>query len=122
MNRELDARARIESALWPNGPVCPKCGHVVAYPINARRLGQNRPARDGLYKCQKCRRQFTVRIGTLFEGSKLPLWKWLKAVDLMKHKPTCAAMASCLGVANTTAWLVRCRLRKHARLCKELTQ
>ena len=60
----------VESWLWPDGPVCPHCGMVGA----AYRL-RGKKQRAGLWKCKVCSEQFTVTIGTIFEGSHVPLNK-----------------------------------------------
>src|SRR5437016_13891722 len=73
---EDQARDFLESKRWPNGPVCPHCQSTEAYKLTAKPKSK-RPVRPGVYKCKKCRQQFTVRIGTIFEESKLPLCKWL---------------------------------------------
>ena len=72
------ARAYLEKILWPDGPVCPKCGLVnEAYKL------EGETTRDGLYKCAGCRAPFTVTMGTIFEDSHIPLHKWLLAIYLM---------------------------------------
>jgi transposase-like protein len=72
------ARAHLEKTLWPDGPVCPKCGIIG----EAFRL-KGETNRDGLYKCSACREPFTVTIGTIFEDSHIPLHKWLLAIHLL---------------------------------------
>ena len=72
------AFAYVEAALWPNGPVCSHCGETV----RVGRMGGS-ATRMGLHKCYKCRKQFTVRQGTLFESSHLPLHVWLQAIYLI---------------------------------------
>jgi transposase-like protein len=72
------ARKFLESKLWPDGPICPKCGLVnEAYKL------QGETTRTGLYKCAGCRQPFTVTVNTIFEDSKIPLHKWLFAIYLM---------------------------------------
>lgn len=72
------ARVYLERQLWPDGPICPKCGLVgEAYKLNGE------TTRKGLYKCAGCREPFTVTIGTIFEDSKIPLHEWLFAIYLM---------------------------------------
>jgi transposase-like protein len=81
---ENKAREFLESQLWPEGPVCPHCGLHEAYKLVSHGAAPGkRPMRKGVYKCKGCRKQFTVRIGTIFEESKLPLRKWLMAIHLM---------------------------------------
>ena len=67
---EAAAFAYVEARLWPNGPVCPHCGETAAHwaPLKPAR----RP-RPGLHKCYACKKPFTVRMGTIFEDSHLPL-------------------------------------------------
>ena len=68
----------MEKLLWPDGPVCPKCGVInEAYRLNGE------TTREGLYKCAGCRAPFTVTMGTIFEDSHIPLHKWLFAIYLM---------------------------------------
>jgi len=74
---EDEARAYLESVLWPNGPVCPHCGSVESYRLNGK------AQRAGLLKCKACREQFTVTVGTVFEDTHLPLSKWVLAFHLL---------------------------------------
>src|SRR5580658_8254231 len=72
------ARAYLEAKLWPDGPICPKCGVInEAYKLNGE------STRKGLYKCAGCREPFTVTMGTIFEDSHIPLHKWLFAIYLL---------------------------------------
>jgi hypothetical protein len=72
------AREYLEKLMWPEGPVCPKCGLIgEAYKL------QGETTRKGLYKCAGCREPFTVTMGTIFEDSHIPLNKWLFAIYLM---------------------------------------
>ncbi len=76
------ARELLERVRWPDGPICPHCvvvgGH---YRVNPRK-GSRRPVRQGVWKCRDCRKQFTVTVGTVFQGSKIPLSKWVTAIYL----------------------------------------
>ena len=85
---EAAAFEYLEATLWPSGVVCPHCGTVG----NATRLQTNgepvngkRQARIGLWKCKEkeCRKQFTVKVGTVFEHGRIPLHKMLQAVYLL---------------------------------------
>src|SRR5688572_22479060 len=86
---EAKAFEHIEGILWPHGPVCPKCGTIDhAYKLKGVRTKPSKKhpggvERHGLYKCAECRAQFTVRMGTIFEESHLPLHKWLQAIHLL---------------------------------------
>ncbi len=80
---EEKARELLERVRWPDGPICPHCVVVGAhYRVNPRR-GSRRPVRQGVWKCRDCRKQFTVTVGTVFQGSKIPLSKWMTAIYLM---------------------------------------
>ena len=76
---EQSAIDHLESILWADGVVCPKCGTV----DRSGKL-QGKTARPGLRKCYACRKQFTVKVGTVFESSHVPLHKWLQAAYLAK--------------------------------------
>jgi len=64
LQSEAGAIACVEARLWPNGPVCPKCGTM-----NRVRRSSGKSDRPGLWKCYACRKLSTVRIGTVFESS-----------------------------------------------------
>src|ERR1700719_1193633 len=71
----------IERLRWPNGPVCSHCGAT-------DRIYDLRKTRIGLRKCYHCRKQFTVRVGSIFEDSPIPLGKWVLAIHLGGHMTT----------------------------------
>lgn len=73
------ARAFLERLRWPDAPVCPHCGGIGAYRLRPRTLSA-RPVRKGVLKCRRCRRQFTVTVGTAFERSHIPLRRWLLVI------------------------------------------
>src|ERR1700733_3204063 len=75
---EEAAFAYVEAKLWPNGPVCPKCGVIGQA---GRLLGKT--SRPGMLKCYACRKPFTVRMGTVFESSHVPMHIWLQVIYLM---------------------------------------
>lgn len=107
---EQRAIALIERRAWPDGPVCPHCGAT-------RRIYalSGRSTRAGLRKCGDCRRQFTVRVGTFFEGSHLPLHKWLLAIFMMCSSPegvSARQLQNSLQVSYKTAWLMCRRIRR----------
>lgn len=62
---ETAARALLERLRWPDGPACPRCGGADPYKLNPKASGKN-PARQGLYKCRACKRQFSSTTGTIF--------------------------------------------------------
>jgi transposase-like protein len=75
---EAEAYRYVERYFWPPGPECPRCG-------SSTRVGKMAGAstRVGTYKCYSCRKPFTVKIGTLFESSHVPMHKWLRAIYLI---------------------------------------
>jgi transposase-like protein len=117
---ESAAREFLESQLWPEGPVCPHCGEHGAYKLTSHGAATGkRPMRPGVYKCCGCRKQFTVRIGTIFEESKLPLRKWLMAIHLMtssKKGVSSHQIRRELGVSIKTAWFLTHRIRECMKL------
>ena len=79
---EDKARELLESVRWPTGAACLHCGSVKVYRLESK-PGSKRPGRKGLWKCGDCRKQFTVTVGTIFEGSHIKLNKWVIAVYIM---------------------------------------
>ena len=97
----------IERICWPNGPVCPHCGAL-------DRIYDLRKTRVGLRKCGHCRKQFTVRIGSIFEDSPIPLGKWVLAIHLMcssKKGISANQLKRELGISYQSAWFVCHRVR-----------
>ncbi len=89
---------------WPNGVRCPRCDGTTISVIHKRRQ----------FDCDSCRYQFSVRVGTLFEKSHLPLWKWFLAVYLMcesKKGISSKQLQRTLGVSYKTAWYLTHRIR-----------
>jgi transposase-like protein len=104
----LKAAEYLESLRWPNGPVCPHCGESERKPYrlksNTRRL----------WKCAKCRKQYTVTVGTIFEGSHIGLNKWLLAFYLLcssKKGMSAHQLHRMLGITYKTAWFMAHRIR-----------
>jgi transposase-like protein len=107
------AFAMLESILWPDGPVCPKCGCIG----RSRRLG-GKSSRMGVWKCYDCRKQFTVKVGTVFEQSHVPLHKWFQATHLLcasKKGMSSNQLHRILGVTLKTAWFMTMRIREAMR-------
>lgn len=107
---EEAARQYLESIRWPNGPVCPHCG-------NAEKIYrlQGKATRNGVLKCAKCRKQFTVTVGTLFADSHIPLDKWLYATYLIcssKKGMSSHQLHRMLGVTYKSAWFMTHRIRE----------
>jgi transposase-like protein len=89
---------------WPNGPVCPRCGCMDYSYISTRRL----------WKCKGCKKQYSVKLGTIFEDSPLPLTKWLPAVWLIansKNGISSHELARALKVTQKSAWFMLHRIR-----------
>src|SRR3954452_9018347 len=107
------AFAYVEARVWPNGPTCPHCGGV-------ERISkmQGKSTRKGLYKCYQCRKPFTVRMGTIFESSHVPLHIWLQAMYLIagsKKGISSNQLHRTLGVTLKTAWFMSHRIREAMR-------
>jgi transposase-like protein len=112
-HNEEKAFAYVEARVWPEGPVCPHCGGF-------ERIGLmgGKSTRTGLYKCYQCRKPFTVRIGTIFESSKVPLHVWLQAMYLIagsKKGISSNQLARTLGLTVKTAWFLSHRIREAMR-------
>lgn len=105
---EAAAYAELEATLWPNGPVCPRCS-------GQGRITSVKGGRIGLYRCGPCKRQFTVKVGTVFESSHVPLNLWLQAVFLMcssKKGISSLQLMRTLDVQYKTAWFMTHRIRE----------
>lgn len=113
---EAEAFRFVEGVLWPQGPVCPHCGAMDR--ITAIKPNPEKRVRLGLKKCGHCKGQFTVRMGTIFEESKLPLHKWLQAIFLMcasKKGVSAHQLHRTLEVTYKTAWFLAHRIREAMR-------
>jgi transposase-like protein len=99
------ARTYFEGQLWPNGPTCPVCG-----------LGERITARKGgFYRCNQCQEDFTVRTGTIFERSHIPLHKWLYAMYLLltaRKGISSLQLSKEIGVRQASAWFMLHRIRE----------
>jgi transposase-like protein len=114
LHDEAAAYACVEARLWPNGPVCPHCGGVERI---SKMLGKS--TRICVYKCYQCRKQFSVKVGTVFEDSHVPMHLWLQAVYLMcssKKGVSSNQLHRTLGVTLKTAWFMSHRLREAMRV------
>jgi transposase-like protein len=104
---DLDVATEFVASLrWPDGPVCPACGLVDEkhYYLKTRRV----------WKCRSCKKQFSVKRGTIFEDSPIGLDKWLPAVWLIancKNGISSYELAKDLGVTQKTAWFMLHRIR-----------
>lgn len=124
LHDEAAAFAHVEAMLWPDGPVCPACGVIdSAYALKGVRSKPSRKhpngvERHGLKKCKACGKQFTVRIGTIFESSHVKLHIWLQAIYLMtssKKGISSNQLHRTLGVTLKTAWFMSHRIREAMR-------
>ena len=106
---EAAAYAFVEARVWPEGPVCPRCR-------GGDRIGklQGSSTRIGVHKCYACRKPFTVKVGTMFESSHVPLHLWLQAMHLMcssKKGISVNQLHWTLGVTLKSAWFMSQRIR-----------
>jgi len=109
---EEAAFAYVEAHLWPNGPTCPHCGNADAAKIG--RL-EGKTTRMGLRNCYECRKPFTVRMGTIFESSHVPLHLWLQIIYLMnacKKGIATRQIQRMLQCSMKTAWFLGHRIRE----------
>jgi transposase-like protein len=89
---------------WPNGPECPACGHKEHYYLKTQRR----------WKCKECYKQFTVKLGTIFEDSAIGLDKWLIALWMLvncKNGISSYELSKTVGITQKSAWFVLHRLR-----------
>jgi transposase-like protein len=99
------ARKYLESRLWPNGAICPTC----------RKSGRITVRKDGFYRCNACKLDFTVRTGTIFERSHVPLHKWIYAMYLLvtsRKGISSLQLGKEIGITQKSAWFVLQRLRE----------
>ncbi len=101
---EDDCHEFLAELRWPEGVRCPQCGHDGVSYLKKRRQ----------YDCNKCRKRFSVRAGTIFNDSHLPLRKWFMAVYIMVQSKKCVSalqLKRMLGVSYKTAWYLCHRIR-----------
>jgi transposase-like protein len=95
----------VAAARWPNGVTCPACEGKDHYYLKTRRI----------WKCKECGRQFSVKLGTIFEDSPIPLDKWLTAMWLMascKNGISSYEVGKAIGVMQRSAWFMMHRIRR----------
>src|ERR1700736_1065024 len=112
---EVAAFEYLETALWPDGAVCPHCGTIG----RATKL-QGKATRIGVWKCneRECRKQFTVKVGTVSEHGRIPLHKMLQAVYLMscsKKGVSSHQLHRILEITYKSAWFLSHRIREAMR-------
>src|ERR1700757_3218936 len=101
----------VEARLWPDGPVCPHCG------ATSEQVGRlkGKTNRIGLCKCYACRKPFTVKIGTVFESSHVPMRVWLQAIYLFcssKKGISTRQLQRTFQCGMKTAWFLGHRIRE----------
>jgi transposase-like protein len=107
---ETAARKHLEAIRWPDGVSCPLCGGL----DKIKALGGDSMG-DGWYHCGDCRKKFTVRVGTVYERSHIPLHKWVLATHLMaasKKGVSAHQLHRMLGITYKSAWFMAHRIRE----------
>ena len=116
---EQAAFDRLEAIVWHDGIICPHCNMVGKARALVGVKDKKGRERIGLKKCYACRRQFTVRVGTVFEASHVPLHIWFQAAFLLcssKKGISSNQLHRTLGVTLKTAWFMSHRLREAMRI------
>lgn len=91
---------------WPHGYRCPNCRHTRAYVIRTRRLP--------LYECSACQHQTSLTAGTIMEGSRTSLRKWIAAIWLVSRRDegiNAVKLSSIIEVTYKTAWAMLYKIR-----------
>ncbi len=107
----------MEELRWPDGPICPHCGSIdnsTLINTNGRKTRLGRPTYRREWTCHDCKKQFSVLVGTIYESSKVPLFKWLLAQHMMcsnKNGVAALEIKRTLNVAYKTAWFICHRIR-----------
>jgi transposase-like protein len=94
----------LEKQRWQNGRYCPHCGSYETYKFKNGKL----------FKCADCQKQFTVKVGTIFSDSHVPLTKWFYAIYLntsLKKGISSIQLAKYLGITQKSAWFMLQRIR-----------
>lgn len=106
--------AWVEAFLWPHGAICPRCKATAGRVTKLK----GKSTRIGTYKCKDCRKPFTVKIGTIFEDSHIPMRLWLQAIALLcasKKGISSNQLHRMLGVTLKSAWFMSHRIREAMR-------
>jgi len=107
------ARLYLEQLRWLGTPTCPHCGESM------RQYREKRDGKEGYYRCHNCKKVYTVRTGTIFERSHVPLDKWLFTIYLVvtaRKGISALQLSKEIGVAYPTAWFMLHRIRE---ACKD---
>jgi transposase-like protein len=106
---EAKATAHMEADRWPDGAYCPHCGSTHVHKMGGK-------TQAGMFVCYDCNDKFTVRTGTIFERSHIPLHKWLLATRIMaasKKSVSALQLQRMLGLGSyRTAWFMCHRIRE----------
>lgn len=116
LHDEAAAHEFLEGVLWVNGAVCPHCGGSER--ITKVKANPAKRIRVGLWRCGPCKKQFTVKVGTIFEDSNVKMHLWLQAVVLMtasKKGISAHQLHRTLDVTYKTAWFMEHRIREAMR-------
>jgi transposase-like protein len=108
---EQSAIDHLTALRWANGKFCPLCGNADEKKIGTL-TGTN------THKCYACRKRFSIKVGTIFQDTKLPLRTWYAAIWMITNHPKGIAsttLATDLGITQKSAWFVLHRLRHAAR-------
>lgn len=113
---EDTARELLEKLRWPNGVTCPHCARFRSECKDVYKItpDEKSKTRKGVYCCAACRKQFTVTVGTVFEGSHVPISKWLMAMSIIcssKKSVSSNQLHRMIGVTYKTAWFMTHRIR-----------
>ena len=98
----------LSSLRWKDGEFCPYCGSAKIYHFSDRKT----------FKCSDCRQRFSIKVGTVFEDTKISLRKWFAAIWMITNHPKGIAsttLAKDISVTQKTAWFMLHRLRHAAR-------
>lgn len=121
VEEEADAYRLLEELRWPDGPICPHCEHDSAYflePANgkSRATGPKRTmSQRRVWKCARCRKQFSVLTGTVLHGTKVPIESWLTVMVQMcsaENGISAREVERMHDVTPETAWFMLHRLRE----------
>ncbi|MGO4408052.1 transposase [Bosea sp. RAF48] len=118
MHDEQAAFLSLEALVWRDGPVCPHCGESSRL---GRLSGLSTPI--GMWKCYACRKPFTIRHGTIFQNSHVPMHVWLQALYLLTatgERISSQRLGQILGVSVRTAWHLKTKITTGLDAAKEL--
>ena len=106
-----EAREHFESIRWKNGRICPKCKSVNnSTPFKSK---------EGFYQCKDCRKLFSVKMGTIFESSRIGLQKWFYAIYLLQTSRkgiSSLQLSKEIGTTQKTAWFICQRIREASNI------